>query len=372
VPRGRRPGSPNKNFPTFPLERALELPRAIAEGASGMQTDRLTLSQLVDKSPSSSVFHNLILASRAYGLTTGGKNADEFGLTAVGRLAVSDDPAERTEGLRKAVLTVDPFRAFLTAYDKKKIPQPVAFSSFLTNQAGVPAVHVEVAMVQLLDDARLVGFLRTVKGAEWVDLQNAALVPVISRDEDASDEDDETLDDLEQAGQNGETGASAMQAALAPEEARRPPLHPSAIFLGHGRNKKPLEQLTKILTEYKIPYKVAVDEPNQGRPISQKVAEVMDECGAAILIFTADREFRDTDGNTIWRPSENVVFELGAAAVQYGSRIIIFKEESVDFPTNFRDIGHISFAKDQLDAKGMDLLRELIAFGLVKFSVAAE
>jgi hypothetical protein len=100
-----------------------------AGGASGMETDRLTLSQLVDKSPSSSVFHNLILASRAYGLTTGGKNADEFGLTAVGRLAVSDDPAERTEGLRKAVLTVDPFRAFLAAYDKKKVPQPVAFSS---------------------------------------------------------------------------------------------------------------------------------------------------------------------------------------------------------------------------------------------------
>ena len=93
---------------------------------------------------------------------------------------------------------------------------------------------------------------------------------------------------------------------------------------------------------------------------------------AAILIFTADRELKNVDGNTIWQPSENVVFELGAASVKYGRRIVIFKEDDVDFPTNFRDLGYISFSKDQLDAKALDLIRELIAFGLLQITVAAE
>jgi predicted nucleotide-binding protein len=371
--RGRRPGVPNRTFPSLTLERAMEMPRVINDGASGLPVDRLTLSELLDKSPSSSVFMYIVLASRAYGLTTGGKNADEFGLTPVGNLAVSDDPAERTEGLRKAVLNIEPFRAFLTAYDKKKVPLPAAFRAFLINQAGVSAEHVEQCMTQLLDDARLAGFLRSVKGSEWIDLQNVSPAAAPTASLVLLDE-AEALDDVGAVGDGAPTGASVLQEGLANEQATRttPTQRPSAIFLGHGKNKKPLDQLTKMLAEYKIPYKVAVDEPNHGRPISQKVADVMDECGAAILIFTADQEFRDAEGNIIWRPSENVVFELGAAAIKYGSRIVIFKEDSVNFPTNFRDIGHISFAKDQLDAKGMDLFRELIAFGLVKFSVAAE
>jgi hypothetical protein len=38
----------------------------------------------------------------------------------------------------------------------------------------------------------------------------------------------------------------------------------SAIFVGHGKNKLPLQQLEKFLSEYKIPHKVAIDEANKG------------------------------------------------------------------------------------------------------------
>ena len=50
-----------------------------------------------------------------------------------------------------------------------------------------------------------------------------------------------------------------------------------------------------------------------------------------------------------------------------GSRFLT-QEEGVTFPSNFRDIGYISFAKDQLEAKAMDVLKELIGFGIVKVS----
>lgn len=140
------------------------------------------------------------------------------------------------------------------------------------------------------------------------------------------------------------------------------------IFIAHGKNKDPLEKLKKILGQFKIPYKVAIEEPSLGRPISSKVREIMNSCNCAILIFTTDEEFRDVEGNTIWRPSENVVHELGAAAYLYDNRIVIMKEEGVEFPSNFKDIGYISFKKDQLDAKTMDILKELIGFGIVKIS----
>jgi predicted nucleotide-binding protein len=145
----------------------------------------------------------------------------------------------------------------------------------------------------------------------------------------------------------------------------------NAIFVGHGKDKGPREQLEKILKEYQLPFKVAEDEANQGRPISQKVADTMHECGAAILIFTADEEFSDKAGNSVYRPSENVVFELGAASVLYGSRIIIFRDSRVQFPANFRDIGYITFEPGQLAAKVNELFRELIGFGLIKVSVAS-
>jgi hypothetical protein len=47
---------------------------------------------------------------------------------------------------------------------------------------------------------------------------------------------------------------------------------------------------------------------------------------------------------------------------------VILKEESVKLPSNFSDLGYISFAKDELTAKSMDVLSELIGFGIVKVS----
>ena len=141
-----------------------------------------------------------------------------------------------------------------------------------------------------------------------------------------------------------------------------------AIFIAHGKDKKPLEQLKRILEQFKIPYRVAIDEPNLGRPIGSKVREIMKSCNCAILIFTADEEFEDRDGKTIWRPSENVVYELGATGYLYDNRIVIMKEDTVDFPTNFRDIGYIPFERDPLEAKTLDIIKELIGFGIVKVS----
>jgi predicted nucleotide-binding protein len=142
------------------------------------------------------------------------------------------------------------------------------------------------------------------------------------------------------------------------------------MFIVHGKDVTPLEQLKKILLEFKIPFKVAVDEPHVGRPISPKVSELMKSCTSAIIIFTTDEEYADTKGNKFYIPSDNAVYELGAASILYGDKIVILKEEGVSLPSDFSDLGHITFKKDELDAKSMQLIKELIGFGLLKFTTA--
>lgn len=114
-----------------------------------------------------------------------------------------------------------------------------------------------------------------------------------------------------------------------------------------------------------------MEEPNRGLPIPDKVAELMRQCSSAILIFTKDELFFDKDHSEVWRPSENVIHELGAASILYGGRIIILKERGINLPSNFSSIGYIEFDPEALAAKGIDLLKELIAFGLVRVTAAS-
>jgi predicted nucleotide-binding protein len=143
------------------------------------------------------------------------------------------------------------------------------------------------------------------------------------------------------------------------------------VFIAHGKNRVPLTQLKEMLDKFKVRYAVAIDEPNKGRPISAKVAQLMrDECSSAIFIFTADERFerKDDQGELqeVWRPSENVIFELGAASVLYDRRIVIFKEKGVSFPTDFSDLGHIEFDRDQLVREMGSLFSELVALDILE------
>src|SRR5439155_3216946 len=108
----------------------------------------------------------------------------------------------------------------------------------------------------------------------------------------------------------------------------------------------------------------------KGRPISRKVASLMqEECSSGIFIFTADERFvREKDGDTeeVWRPSENVVYELGAASILYENRIVIFKEKGVAFPSDFSDLGYIEFERDQFVAELGSLFRELVGLDILE------
>ena len=100
----------------------------------------------------------------------------------------------------------------------------------------------------------------------------------------------------------------------------------------------------------------------------------MSDCSAGIFIFTKDEKFlKEVSGGVpteVYRPSENVVYELGAASVMWDRKIIILREDGVNFPSDFSDLGYITFQGDEVGSKALDLLKELVALGLVRVQAA--
>lgn len=351
--------------------------QTIQDEASGMGVDKLTLAELLDKTPSGTHFRELVMSSRAYGLTEGGANASEFKLTPLGSDATGGDEVAKEEALKRAILNIEPFKTFLQSFDGKKVPAETVMRSFLVSTAAVPELWAEECAARVLSDARYAGMLRDVKGSDYVTIGG------IGTRSDSDQETDVSPDGTEDADEGGdadpeeaEAQSTRQRTPAAPEhpDADRPTDSPSALkklFVAHGKDREPLEILKESLRSLKVPFAVAVDEPHAGRPISAKVAGLMrDECSSAIFIFTADERFlkENEDGSTqeVWRPSENAVYELGAASILYGKRIVIFKEKRVSLPSDFSDLGYIEFETDQFGQQMGSLVGELVALDILE------
>ena len=348
----RRGKSTGETFPRNSLKESLKISQAIAENNAGKPWDRLLIANATGWSPNSSGFRKLITSSNRYGLTNGGYNAPTISLTQTGMSIVKPTTDREKESALKTALLAPPlFKRILEHYNKNQLPNESIFKNNLERTFGVDNRDVESAYNVLMTNLEDFGLIKLISGKNYIMINNIETVdlPLVSEEE-------KVLPNEEPP----EVQSTAIEKT--PEKQKQ-------VFVAHGKNKKPLEQLEKILSKFKVKYKVAIDEPNSGRPIGEKVAELMKQCTSAIFIFTADEESRDADGNTVYRPSDNVVFELGAGTMLYGRKIVIFREESTKFGSDFTAFGHITFEKDKLDAKGTELLQELVEQGFLTINV---
>ena len=351
------------DVPRHSLADALRVPQALADEYGKQPTRPLDVAKAMNLTPTAGPFKMITGAAVAYGLTEGGAQADKIALTSIGRRIVAPTvEGDDIKAKREAFLKPRVIREFLTSYDGSKVPSE-AIAKNVLEEMGVPGQFTERTLKVVLEGADSLGLLTEISGKQYVNLD---ALPETAKTEDT--------DELEKAEDETDEELVLEEDDLPPDEPPEPEKkrRPNRIFIGHGKQKKPLEQLESTLRNLSIPFKTAVAEPNAGRPIPTKVRQTMQECGAAILIFSADIEYRDKEGNPVWRPSENVSHELGAAAVMYEDRVIIFKEEGVELATNFSSIGYITFEKDKLDAKVNELLKELVAFKILRLSIGDE
>jgi hypothetical protein len=353
------------------LHDATRVPQVLEDTNAGQPLPPVETALALDLSPRNSGFEQITSASIKYGITTGSSRADEIAVTELGqRIVAPASSDDKAAALLKAALLPDTFRQMYEFFKGKKIPEEQFLLNTIVREFSVPREHAAKCAEVFGTNMEYVGLIKTRGDARYL---SAQAKPVIT-EPPLKESDDEPHD----AGLEAEE-EFAEDPGSDPDGPRTPPIvetktkkRPRHIFVGHGRNKKPLHQLTKTLDNLGIPYLVAEDEPNVGRPISQKVRDTMEECGAAILVFSADDEYFDKEQNSVWKNSENVSHELGAASVMYDNRIILFKEETVQLASNFSGIGYISFEKDNLDAKVNELLRELVALKLLKLSFGDE
>lgn len=359
APASKRSRVSQGDIPALPLEKARRVASAIAENYASDPTRPLDVASALNVSPTSGPFRTLCGAALGYGLTDGGPNATTIGLTALGRrLETPTEVGEDIAALKEAAQTPTVATKFYAKYDGLALPPQNIAENVLVG-FDVPRDRAADVYGLLIANAEYAGLIKTIKDKKYIDTSGTPAVEPATPEEDL----------LEPAGAASEE--SEDSAAVTPRQASVPdPVRPkNAIFIGHGGKRGPMEQLVKILNEYSIPHKQAVAEANQGRPIPQKVADVMRDCGAAILVFTADKEYFDKEGNSIWKASENVSHELGAASVLYGDRIVIFKERGIELPSNFSSVGYIEFEPDKLEDKGIELFRELVSMKIVSISV---
>lgn len=358
----------NRNFPKHTLESALPLAQKIQDEMGGKPMNRLLLADALGLSPSSSNYRDLLSSAYKYGLTDGTEKADTISLTSLGASATQQaDASARLRALRQAALSSTVFGQILRDYSNKKLPSPEMLPKILRTQYSVPDDLTAKCADILAKNGRFVDIVRDIGGSPHI-LLDAETAKASVATNSPGDFDETEADRPAPSSQLALSTVPAPPVAeqLAPKPAPSPTSGPKPIFVGHGRNKAPLAQLQSLLTTFQIPHKVVVDEANLGRPIPQKVKDTIIECGSAILIFTRDEKLFDDDGNEVWRPSENVVHELGATSFAYGDRIVIFKEKGLYFPSNFQSIGYIEFEAGDLTARTADLLKELIGFGLVR------
>jgi predicted nucleotide-binding protein len=319
------------------------IPMALQDQNNGRPMNRILLADAIGRTPGSSEYRVLLSSSLKYGLTTGTEKSDIISLTDLGMSIVRPrDGTEHGQALRQAAMQPEIFKRIYEHYDNGKLPQGDFFRNVLERDYGVPRDRCDECITMLVENGKHAGIVRELQGTTYV---------LLAEDSGHSPVKDESSAEVTENG-------TAVQAGAAPSPSpEKQPSQERFIFVAHGKNRKPLDQLEKVLKQFGIPYKVAVDEAQMARPISAKVRQIMHGCHSAILIFTADDEWRTVEGEPTWRPNANVIYELGAASVLYENRIVIFKEEGVEFPSDIRDIGYIAFEKDRLDAKGADLIK---------------
>ncbi|MDC8451319.1 MAG: nucleotide-binding protein [Candidatus Nitrosotalea sp.] len=344
-----------RNFPQHTLQQSLVIAQGLQDNNAGRPMKRILLAEAIGRKPLSSEFKYLLSSSFKYGLTIGTEKSETIELTELGKSIVKPiSELEHMTALKKASLMPDLLKRIYAHYADNKLPSEQLLKNVLEREFNVAPERTTECYNLIVENGKLTGIIRNVSGSPYVVLD----APIEDK-HDGVDIGDSTIND----------GHDMVRDTVPTPPNPITQSGPKYIFIAHGKNKTPLEQLKNILTKYKIPHIVATDEPHKGRPIGIKVADEMKKCSAGIFIFTADEETKNIDGETILRPNDNVVYELGAGTVLYGNKIVIMREDNVTFASNFTEFGHITFEKDKLNAKGLDIMSELAGLGIITFAV---
>lgn len=332
--------------PAHPLSGALRVPKAISDNYGKNPTKPLRVAQAMDLSPGSSGFRMLCGASIAYGLTDGGYNSDVISITSLGRRIVAptsegDDEAAK----REAMLTPRVNKEFLNKYNGSKLP-PSPIAKNVLEEMGVPTERAGDVYAQIVEGAKDVGFIREVRGQNYVDLD--------TRQSEVNA--DASNDGAEIAGEFKASKQRVAESTSLP--AAKPNGNLARVFITHGSNKEIVVQLKDLLTFGGFSPIVAAENETASKPVPDKVMDDMRSCGAAIIHVGTETRAIDSSGKEHRMLNQNVLIEIGAAMALYRRKFILLVENGAALPSNLQGLYEVRYEGEKLDYEAtMKLLK---------------
>lgn len=155
------------------------------------------------------------------------------------------------------------------------------------------------------------------------------------------------------------------------------------IFISHGKDQKPVNELKEMLIEFELTPVILSEQPSGGRTIVEKL-EAYSNVGYAFVILTPDDLGGVTELGSAWsrpmrlrkflktaypRPRMNVVLEFGFFVGKLGRhRVTCLLKKPVEQPSDMQGIVYINFKESLKEIKD-EILKELKAAG---YEITAE
>jgi len=347
VPEKIRSYISQADIPGLSLEKALKVATTIAENYGYKPSTPLQVAKALEVAPTTGGFKMLAGASIAYGLTTGGYNAENIAITPLGmRIVRPTSEGDDLAAKREALLKPRVIREFLTKYDGAPVPKDGIGQNVLM-EMRVPKDRTAEVLKLILDSAETVGFLQTIRERKYVELGDTSIPQPSSSQEEA-----EQSADVAEPIRNAVTlpppipisksPAAASFTATTDGRSRR-------VFITHGKNKALIEPIKKLLTLGELEAMVSVQTQTVSQSVPGKVMGEMRSCGAAIIHVEDERRLKDENGNEQIVLNDNVLIEIGAAMALYGERFILVVKEGVKLPSNLSGLLELRYKGDTLD-----------------------
>ena len=149
------------------------------------------------------------------------------------------------------------------------------------------------------------------------------------------------------------------------------------IFISHGKDQKPLNELKKMLIEFGFTPIILSEQPSSGKAVMEKL-EAYSDVGYVFVILTPDdlggfvelgskwsrpqrlRKFLKTAHN---RPRQNVILEFGYFVGKLGrDRVACLLKKPVEQPSDMQGIVYIRF-DESLEEIRTEIVKELEVAG---------
>ena len=334
-------------YPTHTLEDALSVAVAVQDSNAGLPFDRVLLAGALGTTPASSGFTMKLNSSAKYGLTRGGYSDALISLTDMGVAIVAPrGDEELSQALIEAATQPDVFRQFYQMLDGKRLPEDEYAQNMIQRESGIHPDLTSECLNIIKANGLHAGILREEAGFLYIRLQECQ----------------ESGLESESEGQGTTSNASTVErsAWVAQDEARVVSASGGKIFIGHSGNLGAVRFVKALLDDFGISHGSVEEDGGDMQPVPVRVSSEMRGCTSAILVLAnGDADVGEN------KAAERMLYQLGAASVLYGDRIVMLIETGLELAQNVPDLHQVAFDSERPEEAGLALLRELHKAGII-------